>query len=40
MDPATTFQTQEIDGGQNPQDGADAGVEANLDTQYTVGVAT
>ncbi|KZT28047.1 family S53 protease [Neolentinus lepideus HHB14362 ss-1] len=37
---ATTFTLETIDGGENPQDGSDAGVEANLDTQYTVGIAT
>jgi tripeptidyl-peptidase I len=36
----TTFQVQEIDDGQNTQDPNDAGIEANLDIQYTVGVAT
>ncbi|EJD51338.1 family S53 protease [Auricularia subglabra TFB-10046 SS5] len=41
-----TFETRFIDGGSNPQDRDDAGVEAaslhiqNLDIQYTVGVAT
>ncbi len=35
----TTFTLQTLDGGSNPQD-SDAGVEANLDIQYTVGVAT
>ncbi|PCH39548.1 family S53 protease [Wolfiporia cocos MD-104 SS10] len=36
----TTFTVDEIDGGGNDQTQADAGVEANLDTQYTVGIAT
>ncbi|KAI0029777.1 family S53 protease [Vararia minispora EC-137] len=36
----TTFSLQTLDGGQNPQNLSQAGVEANLDTQYTVGVAT
>ncbi|KAI0646520.1 family S53 protease [Trametes meyenii] len=36
----TTFTTQTLDGGQNPQQLADAGIEANLDTQYTVGIAS
>lgn len=36
----TTFTLQTLDGGENPQDPEDAGVEANLDIQYTVGVAT
>ncbi|KAI1786397.1 peptidase S8/S53 domain-containing protein [Ganoderma leucocontextum] len=35
----TTFTLQTLDGGSNSQD-SDAGVEANLDIQYTVGVAT
>ncbi|KAI0354061.1 family S53 protease [Trametes cingulata] len=38
--PSTTFSLQTLDGGQNPQDQTQAGIEANLDTQYTVGVAT
>ncbi|KAJ6488738.1 family S53 protease [Mycena sanguinolenta] len=37
---ATTFTLQTLDGGENIQTRADAGIEANLDTQYTVGVAT
>ncbi|KAF8516716.1 family S53 protease-like protein [Hysterangium stoloniferum] len=35
----TTFGTQFIDGGSNPQGVNEAGIEANLDIQYTVGVA-
>lgn len=35
-----TFSTQLINGGENPQDPDEAGLEANLDIQYTVGVAT
>ncbi|KZV87124.1 family S53 protease [Exidia glandulosa HHB12029] len=35
-----TFATQLLDGGSNPQVRSEAGVEANLDIQYTVGVAT
>ncbi|EJD51322.1 family S53 protease [Auricularia subglabra TFB-10046 SS5] len=35
-----TFETQLIDGGVNPQDRDLAGIEANLDIQYTVGIAT
>lgn len=35
-----TFATQLIDGGRNPQAISQAGIEANLDIQYTVGVAT
>ncbi|EIW61085.1 subtilisin-like protein [Trametes versicolor FP-101664 SS1] len=37
---STTFNLKALDGGQNPQDPSDAGIEANLDTQYTVGIAT
>ncbi|KAH9847188.1 family S53 protease [Lenzites betulinus] len=37
---STTFTLQTLDGGQNPQSAADAGVEANLDIQYTIGVAS
>ncbi|KAI0321292.1 family S53 protease [Amylostereum chailletii] len=37
---STTFSLQTIDDGQNPQDPDDAGIEANLDTQYTVGIAS
>ena len=37
---STTFTLQTLDGGPNPQSGSEAGVEANLDIQYTVGVAT
>ncbi|KII88063.1 hypothetical protein PLICRDRAFT_30516 [Plicaturopsis crispa FD-325 SS-3] len=36
----TTFTLQTLDGGENPQSASEAGVEANLDTQYTVGIAT
>ncbi|KAI0311625.1 family S53 protease [Amylostereum chailletii] len=36
----TTFTLETLDGGSNPQDSSDAGTEANLDTQYTVGIAT
>ena len=36
----TSFTLQTLDGGSNPQDPKQAGDEANLDTQYTVGVAT
>ncbi|KAL5512352.1 hypothetical protein ACEPAG_3344 [Sanghuangporus baumii] len=36
----TTFTLQTLDGGQNPQSANEAGVEANLDIQYTVGVAS
>ncbi|EJF58006.1 family S53 protease [Dichomitus squalens] len=37
---STTFTLQTLDGGSNSQTGSKAGVEANLDIQYTVGVAT
>ncbi|KAI0355217.1 family S53 protease [Trametes cingulata] len=37
---STTFTLQTIDGGQNNQSPSQAGVEANLDIQYTIGVAT
>ncbi|PIL33241.1 hypothetical protein GSI_04691 [Ganoderma sinense ZZ0214-1] len=36
----TTFILRTLDGGSNPQNASQAGAEANLDTQYTVGVAT
>ncbi|KIK70212.1 hypothetical protein GYMLUDRAFT_80188 [Collybiopsis luxurians FD-317 M1] len=36
----TTFTLQTLDGGSNPQGPGNAGIEANLDIQYTVGVAT
>ncbi|EKM48428.1 uncharacterized protein PHACADRAFT_266366 [Phanerochaete carnosa HHB-10118-sp] len=35
-----TFALQTLDGGSNPQSGSEAGIEANLDIQYTVGVAS
>ncbi|KAN0142014.1 family S53 protease [Lactarius tabidus] len=38
--PNTTFALQTIDGGENPQGRSQAGVEANLDIQYTVGIAS
>ncbi|KAJ7174055.1 family S53 protease [Mycena crocata] len=40
MSSATTFTTQLLDDGTNPQSASSAGIEANLDIQYTVGVAT
>ncbi|KAF5352141.1 hypothetical protein D9758_009245 [Tetrapyrgos nigripes] len=40
MSSATTFTLQSIDGGVNPQGANSAGIEANLDIQYTVGLAT
>ncbi|KAF8919231.1 family S53 protease-like protein [Mucidula mucida] len=36
----TSFKDQFVDGGMNSQDISEAGLEANLDIQYTVGVAT
>ncbi|KAJ7572670.1 family S53 protease [Mycena floridula] len=36
----TTFGLQSVDGGVNTQDATEAGIEANLDIQYTVGIAT
>ncbi|KAJ7180886.1 family S53 protease [Mycena filopes] len=40
VSPATTFSLETLDGGENTQSAKQAGVEANLDIQYTVGVAT
>ncbi|KAH9923703.1 family S53 protease [Epithele typhae] len=40
MPSSTTFTLDTIDGGSNPQQGSQAGTEANLDIQYTVGMAT
>ncbi|KAJ6535510.1 family S53 protease [Mycena capillaripes] len=37
---STTFTLQTLDGGVNTQTRSQAGIEANLDIQYTVGVAT
>ncbi|KAF8952094.1 family S53 protease-like protein [Flammula alnicola] len=37
---ATTFSLQTLDGGSNPQNPIEAGIEANLDIQYTVGLAS
>ncbi|PCH43830.1 family S53 protease-like protein [Wolfiporia cocos MD-104 SS10] len=36
----TSFSLETLDGGSNSQDRDDAGVEADLDIQYTVGIAT
>jgi tripeptidyl-peptidase-1 len=36
----TSFKLETLDGGSNPQGASQAGIEANLDVQYTVGVAT
>ncbi|KAJ6566199.1 family S53 protease [Mycena capillaripes] len=37
---STTFTLETLDGGSNPQNRSQAGVEADLDTQYTIGIAT
>ncbi|KAJ7775596.1 subtilisin-like protein [Mycena maculata] len=38
--PTTTFKVISLDNGSDPQDPANAGSEADLDIQYTVGIAT
>ncbi|KAF8142713.1 family S53 protease-like protein [Mycena galopus ATCC 62051] len=40
VSPNTTFSLLTVDGGENPQGADDAGTEANLDIQYTIGIAT
>ncbi|KAJ7264084.1 family S53 protease-like protein [Mycena haematopus] len=40
LSPATTFTLQTLDGGTNPQTQSEAGIEADLDIQYTIGLAT
>ncbi|KAJ7704942.1 family S53 protease [Mycena rosella] len=40
MSPTMTFTTEKLDGGRNPQNSSSAGLEANLDIQYTIGIAT
>ncbi|KZT71773.1 family S53 protease [Daedalea quercina L-15889] len=40
IDPTTTWTFVSLDGGTDPQIPADAGIEADLDTQYTIGLAT
>ncbi|KAF9027259.1 family S53 protease [Hymenopellis radicata] len=40
INPNTTFTLQTVDGGVNPQTLSEAGIEANLDIQYTIGMAT
>ncbi|KAJ7704957.1 subtilisin-like protein [Mycena rosella] len=40
MSRTTTFMTQKFDDGRNPQNATTAGLEADLDIQYTVGIAT
>ncbi|THH09096.1 hypothetical protein EW145_g2249 [Phellinidium pouzarii] len=37
---STTFALQTLDGGSDPQDEYQAGLEANLDVQYTIGLAS
>ncbi|KAJ7859611.1 family S53 protease [Mycena olivaceomarginata] len=37
---STSFALETLDGGSNPQNSSQAGVEADLDTQYTIGIAT
>ncbi|CAL1707451.1 unnamed protein product [Somion occarium] len=40
LSPSTTFTLQTLDGGTNSQTRSQAGIEADLDIQYTIGVAT
>ncbi|KAJ3488113.1 hypothetical protein NLI96_g3093 [Meripilus lineatus] len=40
ISPSTTFTLQTLDGGSNPQGRSQAGIEADLDVQYTIGIAT
>ncbi|KAJ2975171.1 hypothetical protein NUW54_g11774 [Trametes sanguinea] len=40
LPPSTTFSLQTLDDGENPQVLSEAGLEADLDTQYTVGIAS
>ncbi|KZT64349.1 subtilisin-like protein [Daedalea quercina L-15889] len=37
---STTYSLETLDGGSDPQSSSDAGVEADLDIEYTVGIAT
>ncbi|KAJ7804158.1 family S53 protease [Mycena olivaceomarginata] len=37
---STTFALETLDGGSNPQNRSQAGIEADLDIQYTIGLAT
>ncbi|TFY58182.1 hypothetical protein EVJ58_g6573 [Rhodofomes roseus] len=37
---STTYSLETLDGGSDPQSSSDAGVEADLDVEYTVGIAT
>ncbi|ETW85061.1 serine protease S53 [Heterobasidion irregulare TC 32-1] len=40
LSPSTSFTLQTLDGGTNTQTRSQAGIEADLDTQYTIGVAS
>ncbi|KAJ7870933.1 subtilisin-like protein [Mycena olivaceomarginata] len=40
MDPSTSFALLSLDGGIDPQNASESGGEANLDIQYTAGIAT
>lgn len=40
LNPSTSFSLLTIDGGSNPQGPGNAGIEADLDIEYTVGVAS
>ncbi|KAK7031746.1 Tripeptidyl-peptidase sed3 [Favolaschia claudopus] len=40
IDPSATFALETLNGGSNPQNRSQAGVEADLDIQYTIGLAT
>jgi len=40
ISPSTTFTVIDIDAGEDPQSPSDAGSEANIDVQYSVGIAT
>ncbi|KAI0329229.1 family S53 protease [Cubamyces sp. BRFM 1775] len=40
LPPTTVFSLQTLDGGSNPQQVGEAGIEADLDTQYTIGIAS
>jgi tripeptidyl-peptidase-1 len=40
LNPSTTFDLVSVNGGTNPQNIKQAGYEANLDVQYTVGIAS
>ncbi|TCD64191.1 hypothetical protein EIP91_004467 [Steccherinum ochraceum] len=40
MDPSTSFSLQTLDGGTNPQDPKESGLEATMDLEYAIGIAT